>query len=152
MTAPGTVSYLAQVSKRMKMKRTSLLTLGVMALAVSLPAQNDADYPTWMKTVATTAKSLRGNLESKNSDGAATDAKKLQEVFGQVKAYWQKKDVADATKFASDAADGFGDLATQSAASKFDDASATLKKTSANCAGCHAAHREKAADGSFTIK
>ena len=36
---------------------------------------------------------------------------------------------------------------------KFDDASAAAKQTAqVNCGGCHMAHREKAADGSFKIK
>jgi mono/diheme cytochrome c family protein len=35
---------------------------------------------------------------------------------------------------------------------KFEDAAAALKTAQANCAGCHMAHRDKAADGSFKIK
>ena len=32
------------------------------------------------------------------------------------------------------------------------DGAAALKTVQANCAGCHMAHRDKAADGSFKIK
>jgi mono/diheme cytochrome c family protein len=105
-----------------------------------------------MKTVGATSGSLRKNLDAKNTDGASADAKKLQEVFEQVHDYWHKKNVEDAMKFAMDARDGFGTVAEQASAGKFDDASATLKKAMANCAGCHAAHREKAADGSWKMK
>jgi hypothetical protein len=116
-----------------------------------MAAQDDADYQGWMKSVGATVGSLRKNLEAKNGDAASADAKKLQEIFGHVHDYWLKKNVSDATKFASDAGEGFGTLADQAAAGKFADASATLKTTSANCGGCHAAHREKTADG-FKIK
>jgi cytochrome c556 len=133
------------------MKRFLLIGSWVIALGINMAAQNDADYQGWMKSVGATVGSLRKNLEAKNGDAASADAKKLQEIFGHVHDYWLKKNVSDATKFASDAGEGFGTLADQAAAGKFADASATLKTTSANCGGCHAAHREKTADG-FKIK
>jgi hypothetical protein len=51
-----------------------------------------------------------------------------------------------------DAENGFKEVAQLAAAGKFDEASAALMKTQANCGGCHMAHREKAADGSWKIK
>ena len=133
------------------MKRFLVIACGVMAFGITMPAQDDADYHGWMKSVGATVGSLRKNLEAKDGDAASADAKKLQEIFGHVHGYWLKKNVDDATKFASDAGDGFGAVADQAAAGKFDDASATLKTTSANCGGCHTAHREKTAGG-FKIK
>lgn len=133
------------------MKRFLLIGSWVIALGITMAAQDDADYQGWMKSVGATVGSLRKNLEAKNGDAASADAKKLQAIFGHVHDYWLKKNVSDATKFASDAGEGFGTLADQAAAGKFADASATLKTTSANCGGCHAAHREKTADG-FKIK
>ena len=133
------------------MKRFLLIGSCVMAFGITMAAQDDADYQGWMKSVGATVGSLRKNLEAKNGDAASADAKKLQEIFGHVHDYWLKKNVDDATKFASGAGEGFGTLADQAAAGKFDDASATLKTTSANCGGCHTAHREKTADG-FKIK
>ena len=133
------------------MKRFLVIACGVMAFGITLAAQDDTDYQGWMKSVGATAGSLRKNLEAKNGDAASADAKKLQEIFGHVHGYWLKKNVDDATKFAADAGEGFGAVADQAAAGKFDEASATLKTTSANCGGCHAAHREKTADG-FKIK
>jgi cytochrome c556 len=111
-----------------------------------------ADYQTWMKSVGATVGSLRKNLEAKNSDASADDAKKLQEIFRHVHDYWSAKSVDDATKFAEAAGSGFGQVAEQAGAGKFDEASATLKTTSASCGGCHSAHRDKQADGTFKIK
>jgi hypothetical protein len=134
------------------MKRTLMLLACMSALGITAVAQDDAAYVTWMKTVGSTGGSLRKNLEAKSSDGAAADAKKLQEVFGHVHEYWAKKGSDDAMKFAMTAQEAYGDVATQAAAGKFEEASASLKKAGATCAGCHTAHREKAADGSYKIK
>ena len=38
------------------------------------------------------------------------------------------------------------------AAGKWDEAGTSFKKATATCSGCHGAHREKAADGSFKVK
>ena len=70
----------------------------------------------------------------------------------KVAAYWQSKNVSDAVKFAQDAKSGFAQVAELASAGKFDDASAAMKTAQANCGGCHMAHRERAADGSFKMK
>lgn len=134
------------------MRNTLLFTACVIVLAVPALAQDDADYQKWMKTVGATSGSLRKNLDAKNGEAVSADAKKLLEAFDQVHAYWQKKNINDAMKFAMDARIGFRDIAEQASAGKFDDAAATLKRASTTCAGCHTAHREKAADGSWVIK
>jgi cytochrome c556 len=126
------------------MKRFLLMTTCFAALGVTMAAQDDAEYQTWMKTAGATSGSLRKNLEAKNAEAASADAKKLQEVFGHVHEYWSGKHVDDAMKFAMDASTGFGQVAEQAGAGKFDEAAAILKTTSATCGGCHAAHREDA--------
>ena len=135
------------------MKRLLLMATCFVVLGVTVVAQDDAEYQGWMKAAGAASGSLRKNLEAKNADAASADAKKLQEIFGQVHNYWNSKHVDDAMKFAMAASSGFGEVADQAAAGKFDDASATLKATaSTNCGGCHNAHREKAPDGSWKIK
>jgi hypothetical protein len=134
------------------MKRIPLFMACLTALAVAILAQGEGDYQKWMKTVAATSGSLRKNLDAKNGEAASADAKKLQETFEQVHDFWHEKNVDDAMKFAMDVRDDFREVAEQASAGKFDDASATLKKATANCAGCHAAHREKAANGTYKTK
>ena len=132
--------------------RKALLVVSALAISAGLFAQEEKDYQDWMKTTGATAGSLRKNLEAKNGEGAAADAKKLQEVFTQVHDFWMKKKIDNATKFASSAQSGFKEVGELATAGKFDEAAATLKTTMANCGGCHAAYREKAADGSWKIK
>lgn len=134
------------------MKRVLCFAACLIAFGMTAFAQEEADYQKWMKATGATAGSLRKNIEAKNGDGATADAKKMQEIFQQVHDFWQKKSVDDATKFATDAGSGFKEVSELASAGKFDDASASLKKTMGACAGCHNAHREKAADGSWKIK
>lgn len=124
----------------------AVLTAGIVM------ADEQTDFANWMKATAATSGSLRKNLAAKSGDAAAADAKKLTEIFKEVHDFWMKKKIDAATKFSTDAQNGFkevGDLAT---AGKFDEAQASLKKTMASCGGCHDAYREKAADGSYKIK
>ena len=80
------------------------------------------------------------------------DANMIQENMSKTMIYWQIKKVPDALKFTADAKEGFEKVIVLVKEGKFDDAAAAAKTAQANCAGCHMAHREKAADGSFKIK
>jgi len=134
------------------MKSTVILVGGLLLISMAVWAQDDAQYQTWMKSNNADAASLRKDLMAKSGDAAAADAKKLQATLTEVQAYWQKKNFSDATQFATDAVNGFKEVGDLAAAGKFDEASAALMKAQANCGGCHMAHREKAADGSWKIK
>jgi hypothetical protein len=123
-----------------------------LALGTAVFAQGDADYQKWMKTAGGTAGSVRKNIEAKNGEAASADAKKLEEVFKQVHDYWHGKGVQDAMTLAMDASAKFKEVAEFASGGKFDDAAASLKNAMSNCATCHNAHREKAADGSWKMK
>ena len=133
------------------MKRAMSLAACLIVFGMTAFTQDEAAYQNWMKTTGATAGSLRKNLEAKNGEGATADAKTLQATFQQVHDFWHKKGVNDAMQFAMDASSGFKEVGELASAGKFDDASAALKKTMGNCAGCHNAHREKTSDG-FKIK
>jgi len=133
------------------MKRAMSLAACLIVFGMTALTQEEADYQKWMKTTGATAGTLRKNLDAQNSEGATADAKKLQETFQQVHDFWHKKGVNDAMQFAMDASSGFKEVGELASAGKFEDASAALKKTMANCAGCHKVHREKTTDG-FKIK
>lgn len=136
------------------------LTLGLMGctllLVVGLWAQADkADFPeyqSWMKSNAATAADLNKNLTAKDGSAAHTDVRKLQENLAMVMAYWQSRNIPDGVRFALDGTYGLAQVDVLVNQGKFDDAAAALKTAQGACAGCHMAHREKAADGSFQIK
>ena len=133
------------------MKRAVIIAI-CMLVAGAAWSQSDANFQTWMKSIGATCGSLKKNLDAKNGEAAAADARKLHSTFEDVHAFFQKKNSEDAMKFAMGAGDGFDKIAAQASAGKFDEASATFKATTANCGGCHSAHREKGAGGSFRIK
>ena len=133
------------------MKRAVLIAI-CMLVAGAAWSQSEADFQSWMKTIGASCGSLKKNLDAKNGEAAAADAHKLHAAFQDVHSFFQKKNSEVAMKFAMGAGDGFDKIAAQASAGKFDEASATFKETTANCGGCHSAHRTKAADGSFRIR
>jgi len=135
------------------MKRALFLMAGLLFLSVAVSAQDElAEYRPYMQSIRDTVASLRKNLEAKTGDAAAADANKAAGVFGQVHAFWQKKNVADAVQFAMNAQNGLKQVAEHAAAGRFDEATAALTEAQKNCAGCHEAHRERAPDNSWKIK
>jgi hypothetical protein len=126
----------------------TLFTLGcLLAAASTLPAQVDeAKYRELMKQIGPATGGLNKKIAAKDA-GAAEDAKKLNALFGEVQSFWKARNAADAVKFAGDAAAGFTAVEHLLHEGKWEEAAAETKKTSANCGGCHTAHREKTADG-----
>jgi mono/diheme cytochrome c family protein len=136
------------------MKLALGLALCTLLTGAALWAQNDdfAEYQGWMKSNAATVADLNKNLTAKDGAAAHTDVRKLQENLAMVMAYWQSRNISDAVRFALDGTYGLAQVDVLVSQGKFDDAAAALKTAQTNCAGCHMAHRDKAADGSFKIK
>jgi mono/diheme cytochrome c family protein len=132
------------------------LTLGTLLVGAAMWAQADKtdfpEYQGWMKSNAATVAELNRNLTAKDGDASHTNVRKLQENLAMVMAYWQARNVPDAVRFALDGTYGLAQVDVLINQGKFDDAAAALKTAQGACAGCHMAHREKAADGSFQIK
>ena len=136
----------------MKRLFTMGILVGFLVLGVTVWAQQDeAQYRQWMLSIRDTNSSLGGHLEAGAAAEVAAEAKKLVELFSQVHAFWESKNVADAMKFAMDARDGFGRAAELADAGRLEEASETVT-AARTCNGCHQAHRERAADGSWQIK
>ena len=132
------------------------LTLGMLLAGAVMWAQADKndfpEYQGWMKSNAATVAELNRNLTAKDGDASHTNVRKLQENLAMVMAYWQARNVPDAVRFALDGTYGLAQVDVLINQGKFDDAAAALKTAQGACAGCHMAHRDKAADGSFQIK
>ena len=134
------------------MKYSGWVLVGVLALGVAVWAQSDSDLQTLMRSNNTAARSLNMDLGAKDANAAGTDAKTLVDNMTKIAAYWQAKNVDDATKFANDAKAGFSQAADLIAAGKFDEAQAAARTAQMNCNGCHMAHRARNADGTFSVK
>ena len=114
--------------------------------------QTAEEYQAWMKSNAAMTADLSKNLIAKNASAAIMDANTIQENISKTMIYWQIKNVPDALKFAAGTKEGFANVIVLVNQGKFDEATTAAKTAQANCAGCHMAHRDKAADGSFKIK
>ena len=128
-----------------------LLGITTLLATAALFAQSDMDYQGYMKVIGPTNGSLQKNIAAKDATAAGADAKKLQDTFKMVEAYWQAKGAADAVNFAKGAGAAFAAAGKSIGAGNFDQALADAKGAGANCGGCHMAHREKT-DTGFRIK
>ena len=130
------------------MKRFLTTVILGAGLAILVLAQVDPQYQTWMKTAGANTAALKKALDAKSASDAGTAAKTLDGVFGEVAEYWEKRGGApDAVGFAKDAQAAAKDIAESQG-----DASTSFGKLGAACKNCHAAHREKAEDGTWKIK
>lgn len=123
-----------------------------LLIGVAVWGQTGDEYQAIMKSNAAMVADLTKNLMAKNASGAIMDTNTLQENMSKTMIYWQIRKVSDALKFASDSREGFSGVAILVNQGKFDEAAAAAKMVQANCGGCHMAHRDKQADGSFKIK
>jgi hypothetical protein len=119
----------------------SISLTGVFAL--TLGAQDEATYQTYMKTVAANFGLLRNAADNA---AAKAPASTLADTFEKVAAFWKVHNAPDAVTFAENARD-----AARAIADGTGDKAANTMKLQAQCGGCHMAHREGAAP-SFKIK
>ena len=127
------------------------LTACLLLFSVAGSAQDEVEFQEWMETISQTVGSLALNLQDKAGEAAVSDAKKLQEFFGRVYTFFQKKNVGTAMKFAQNSQSGFQEVDELASAGKLVEALAKFHATRANCTGCHKTHREDV-EGNWKIK
>ena len=132
------------------MRIVKILTVLLAAAAFFALLAQDPEFQGWMKTAAANNGKLNKGVAAKDS-GAADAAASLEQVFKQVEAYWQAKGVADAVGFAKQAHMAAAAAGKAVASGDWEKAAAEGKNVGAQCAGCHAAHREKG-DSGFKMK
>jgi hypothetical protein len=135
------------------MKRIRIyVAIAAAILGGALVAQTDTEYQGWMKQVGATNGKLKGDIAAKNADAATADAKTLEGTFKQVADFWGKRNDKDAANIAMQAQTAAAAIPAAVAAGNFDLAAMNAQTIGGTCAGCHMAHREKGADGTFKIK
>lgn len=134
------------------MKKIFLVAVLGATFALCAIAQSDAEYQDWMKTNAATVGNLNKSIAAKDGAAATADAQKLEGIFKEVQAFWEKRGGAeDAVSFSMKAQTAAANIAKAASAGNFEQAAADVKSLQANCGGCHMAHRE-GARGAFKIK
>jgi mono/diheme cytochrome c family protein len=141
-----------------------MIAIGVCAAAVlGLPVQANEKppetYQATMKELGAANTALRADLKAVEAAGAypdyipvQKDATIMKASFGAALAFWQTKKVDDAVTFARDGAKGVADLEDAIKEKSYAQLINAQMEIAASCAGCHMAHRERLADGTFEIK
>lgn len=133
------------------MRRLLLLPLSLCLAACLLSAQDEAEVSKSMKTIGKSMGALR-SMESKTSPEAVENAEKIVAAFHATHTYWNKKEVSDAMKWNEESTAAAEQLLAAMKAGEQEKAAAAYKTLGGSCRGCHDAHREKLADGSYKIK
>ena len=128
---------------------TLLIALSVSATVCS--AQDEAALHSTMKQIGPLAGGLGKKIAAKDASASA-DAEKLESLFVEVRKLWESRVASDSADFSKNASEQFNQVAKAITAGQWDDAAAAQKKAGASCMGCHSAHREKAADGTYKLK
>lgn len=129
-----------------------LVTLAAGASMVARAAEKPpADYQQAMKD-------LGGVMQALTKPGAAEDfeqvrksAESAKAAYEVVKQFWRNKRAADALELAENGGKAAADLYVVANLSSVEGVEVALKDMGATCQACHAAHREKTAEG-FEIK
>jgi cytochrome c556 len=127
-------------------------TVAILGCAVLAAEKAPESYVKIMKANGAAVQSLGKDVEAKDYDAVAKDAAAVKAVFTDVEKFWAERKVDDALTAARTGLKAATDLET-AARSKNDAGIAEARKTlTSTCAGCHMAHRERLADGTFEIK
>jgi hypothetical protein len=130
---------------------TTTFLAATVAATLWAAAPDEAGFVAAMKKIGPVCSGLGKKIKAKDASGAA-DAKELQKLFKTSDKFWKAKKADDAIAHSKTAGVEFGNVHKAIAGGNWEEADATFKKATATCSGCHGAHREKAADGTFKIK
>ena len=128
-----------------------VMMAGLILFGGLASAQDEAALRSAMKQIGPTCGALGKKIAAKDATATA-DAKQLSQWFGGVGKFWKAKKAADGVTFSKTAAAEFKAIGKLTAGGKWDEAGAAFKRATATCSGCHGAHREKAADGTWKVK
>lgn len=133
------------------MKNKALLA-GLVLSAMGLFADNHEDFEKAMKVAGSTMGPLKKALDAGAMDDAGAGATKLVGVFAASEKFWSERKTADAIQWSKDGGAAAKALSAAVSAKDADAAKAAFGKIAGTCKGCHEAHREKLADGTYKIK
>lgn len=125
------------------------------AVSVTPAAQSkmtEEDYDKVMKSVGQTVGLLRKNAEAQNADGVSADAKKIAGLFKDVNTFWTQHNNKEAAGWATSAMDLATEIDKATAAKNMAGVGEHTKLMMGTCQTCHAKYRDRAADGTYSIK
>lgn len=131
---------------------TLCFTLAATLFCVSGFADEATEqFKALMKPAAGANGAMQKNIQA-DLAAAAASAADVKDKFHAIEQFWTKRGTQDAQTFARNIQDAATKVEAAAKAGNKEEAMAAAKQIGANCMGCHQAHRDKAADGSFLLK
>lgn len=128
------------------------LSLAISVFCLSALADEATDqFKTLMKPAAAANGAMQKSIQA-DLAAAAGSAAEVQAKFHGIEQFWTKRGAQDAQTFARNIQGAAAKVEAAAKAGNKEEAMTAAKQIGANCMGCHAAHREKAADGSWALK
>ena len=132
--------------------RRAAAGIALFCTAVIAFADDLATFQPMMKAAAGATSTLGQNIEAGKAAETAKQARVVADHFGGMAAFWSQKSADDAVASCVDVITKANEIAAMAEGGNMGGVPAKLEELRANCKTCHAAHREKAADGSWVIK
>lgn len=149
-SAPG--AYVLELSAT-DGEKTNALKVNVTVNAPNTTAGKAPDsYVKAMKDLQAAQTAVRTHAGARDYDATAADAATLRTLFGAAGAFWQPRNAADAMGFVNTGLKAADDLAAAAKSSNDQGIVAAWRALGTTCTGCHDAHRDRQADGTFTVK
>jgi len=136
------------------MRKVSVL-IGIcmlVALALTLVAQSEAELPPIMKDIQATQGSMRMNMMNGAAADVAKDAEKLQSNFTKAMGIFKALKAQDAVDAAKANADAAAEIVKAAKAGNLEAAKAPATTIQKSCKGCHDVHRETLPDKTYKFK
>lgn len=162
LTAPLTMnSYVTVIGEVIRheggpaIRAASVITTAMVDIARRPPPPLTPDEEAFdkvMKRIGPAFNAIRQAVTDAGGDSAGDAAETLKAAFAETEAFWKKRPMPDAQKWAAEARAQTDVLAEAVKAGKWDAAKAAAGSLQQTCSSCHAAHRERQDDGSYRIR
>ena len=140
---------------RPAIRATSVLTSAGIDLAKRVPPPMTPDEEALdkaMKAINPAFGAIRQAVAAAGGENAAQHAATLKQAFIDTEAFWKKRGVADAQKWAADARAQSETLERAIGAGNWDEAKAAAGTLQQACSACHGAYRERLDDGTYRMR
>ena len=130
------------------MRRIVVVVALHLTVLGSLSAENqtataEIDLGEVMPAIEDVTRSLDSSVAGRQSEAAAAEAEKLEDLFRKVEAFFaSKRDAADAVAFARSSQGLTADISRSVKAADFDGASLAVSGLVRSCKRCHEAYRK----------
>ncbi len=135
-----------------KVYSSVLVAVALFGLTLFANEKPSAAYVKAMKDMQSATMAVGAAVTAKDYDAVARHAATFKASFTISESFWTAKKVDDAIATSKAGLKGATDLETAAKAKNDEGIAAARRGVAGTCGGCHMAHRERLADGTFEIK